>query len=51
MFADRLQLSFELWTNASLTDASKDLITSKQVLTDKYELGYREGLELLSITE
>lgn len=45
------KLSFELWTNASLTDASKDLITSKQMLTDKYELGYREGLELLSITE
>lgn len=45
------ELSFELWTNASLTEASKALITSKQALTDKYRLAYKEGLELLSIAE
>jgi hypothetical protein len=44
-------LSFELWTNASLTEASKALITERQSLTDRYQLVFREGLELLSIAE
>lgn len=44
-------LSFELWTNASLTEASKALIAERQSLTDRYQLVFREGLELLSIAE
>nr|WP_312230058.1 hypothetical protein [Pseudomonas sp.] len=43
--------SYELWTNASLTQASKDLIAARQATTDKFQLRYREGLELLSMVE
>lgn len=43
--------SYELWTNASLTQTSKDLIAARQAASDKFQLSYREGLDLLSIVE
>lgn len=42
-------ISFALWTNASLTDASKARIAQAQAKTGKYKIEYKEGGDLLAM--
>lgn len=41
--------TFELWTNAIISPASKSLIEEENAKTTRYSIAYREGLELLGM--
>ncbi|WP_217191337.1 hypothetical protein [Pseudomonas shirazica] len=45
----RLKQTFELWTNATISSASKALIQAENDKTDRYTIAYREGDELLKM--
>lgn len=45
----KLKQTFELWTNAVISPASKALIEEENNKTRRYSIAYREGTELLSM--
>ena len=44
-----LKQTYELWTNATISAASKALIEAENAKTTRYSIAYREGPELLSM--
>lgn len=44
-----LKQTFELWTNATISLASKALIEAENAKTTRYSIAYREGPELLKM--
>lgn len=44
-----LKQTYELWTNATISAASKALIEAENAKTTRYSIAYREGSELLSM--
>lgn len=42
----KLKQTFELWTNAAISPASKALITQENAKTNRYSIAYREGFDL-----
>tara|TARA_R110001606_G_C15397931_1_gene652456 strand:+ start:4747 stop:6342 length:1596 start_codon:yes stop_codon:yes gene_type:complete len=44
-----IKQNFELWTNATISAASKALIEEEDGKTSRYSIGYREGQALLSM--
>lgn len=45
----QIKQTFELWTNASISPASKALIEAENAKTTRYSIAYREGPELLNM--
>nr|WP_139134691.1 MULTISPECIES: hypothetical protein [Pseudomonas] len=45
----KVKHTFELWTNAALSPASKVLIEEENSKTTRYAIAYREGPELLNM--
>lgn len=44
-----LKQTYELWTNAEISPASKALIEEENAKTTRYSIAYREGLELMAM--
>ncbi|MEE4075168.1 hypothetical protein V2I49_07470 [Pseudomonas viridiflava] len=44
-----LKQTYELWTNATISTASKALIEAENAKTTRYSIAYREGEALLSM--
>ena len=45
----QVKQSFELWTNATISPASKSLIEAENARTTRYSIAYREGSSLLDM--
>lgn len=45
----QVKQTFELWTNASISPASKALIEAESAKTTRYSIAYREGPDLLNM--
>lgn len=45
----KLKQTFEIWTNATISPASKALIDQENEKTSRYTIAYREGQELLQM--
>ncbi|MBC9745683.1 hypothetical protein [Pseudomonas syringae] len=46
-----LKQTYELWTNATISAASKALIEAENAKTTRYSIAYREGKALLSMVK